>query len=160
MENQANLIATLGKMMTGLERHTKKGGLLVGGKSYTTSDVAALFQSIIDAVNASNAAHAAYLEASQKSASLIADNRSFIRDKYGSVTPDVKAAAAEKAKATRTARHTMGKKQKAKITGVSTPAAVVSSSAPIVIAPEPSAVPAAVSVVSSAGSGSSTPGTH
>ena len=51
-------------------------------------------------------------------------------------TPEVKVAAAAKAKATRAARHTMGPKEKAKIKGTVTPTAPATSS-PTAPAPSP-----------------------
>jgi hypothetical protein len=56
-------------------------------------------------------------------------------------TPEAKVAAAAKAKATRAARHTMGKNQKAAIKGtLAAPAPVVSTAAPTPVAPAPAPV--------------------
>jgi hypothetical protein len=62
------------------------------------------------------------------------------------VSPETQVAAAAKAKATRAARHTMGKKQKAKITGT----VVTTAPAPPPSAASPAAPPAATVVVAPA----------
>ena len=166
-------IASLGKLIAGLQKHQPNVVLLINGKSYTTAEIVQTLQSIIDSLNAAVAARATFLEASRTVASTVSNNRPFVSGVTQSVhiaygdsasvlsdfglvprkltvlTPQQKAAAALKAKATRLARHTMGKKQKLAITGT-TPATAPAASAP--------AVPAAPATTSTPQGGAVVPG--
>jgi hypothetical protein len=148
------MIAMLGKLIAGLQKHPPASGMPIDGKSYTAAQVEGILQPIIDAMNATVAAKASFSEAASVSNTAYAANRSFIRDlrqtlqiTYGSqasvladfglaprkkpvLTAAEKNEAAAKALATRKARNTMGAKQKAKITGA-TPAATTQSTTPV-----------------------------
>jgi hypothetical protein len=139
--SHAATITALGKLIAGLQKHPPSGALVIDGKTYTTAEVVSALQAIIDALNAAVSTRAAFLEAAHTSETTVEDNRVFVTGlrqivqiQYGqaasilsdfgltprktaSTTPDVKVAAAAKAKATRDARGTKGSKQKAAITG-------------------------------------------
>ncbi len=141
---------------------------MIDGKSYTASQVESILQPIIDALNAAVATRATALEAAHAADSAYTSNLPFVRDlkqslqiMYGQSTSTLadfglaprkkptmtaaeKAEAAVKAAATREARHTMGAKQKAKITGA-TPVATTQSPTPV-----PAAVPVPGPVTGSA----------
>ena len=155
MATTTGTIAALGKLTSGLQKDQPNGTFVLGGTTYTTAAIVLVLQSMIAALNASVAARATYLGVSAQSAALMKANRLLVRDlkqtlqivygqniatlsdfglaprKTAVVSPAAKVAAGIKAKATREARHTMGSKQKAAITGA-TPAASTSSSAPVV----------------------------
>ena len=141
-EAHAATIAALGKLIAGIQQHPPTtGALVIDGTTYTTAEIVSAVQSVIDAMNAAVATRAAFLEAAKTSATRFADNRAFLaglrqvlRNQFGAAasilavfgltpkkaalkTPEVKVAAAVKAKATRTARGTKGKKQRAAIKG-------------------------------------------
>jgi len=154
MPAQITVIAELGKLISGLQKHQPNQTLLIDGKSYTTAEVVQILQALIDALNATVAARAAYKQTVASSEALVAADRPIVRDikqsiqiMYGNTTSVLsdyglsprktttrtateKAAAADKALATRKARHTMGSKQKKGVTGASL-AATISASAPV-----------------------------
>jgi hypothetical protein len=162
------MIAMLGKLIAGLQKHPPPAGVTIDGKSYTAAQVEGILQPIIDAMNAAVAAKAMFLETAHASDAAYAANQAFVRDlkqtlqiTYGSqastladfgltprkkptMTAAEKAEAAVKAAATRKARNTMGAKQKAKITGA-TPVATTQSPTPV-----PAAVPVPGPVTGSA----------
>jgi hypothetical protein len=110
--------------------------LMLDGTAYTPAALAALYSAWLTKAEESNAAHARWISAVKQrdanEASLLPLDAAFKRfllayygpksatlvqygvsaPKVGKKTVDVKAAAAEKAKATRAARGTMGKKQR------------------------------------------------
>ncbi len=144
----------------------------IDGTAMTPADLKKALQKHIAAADGTQAAHAAWLSASgaettlhDDTVSTLASLRSFVVLKFGSKnqttltdfgfpprvrkvpTPETKAAAAEKAAATRAARHTMGKRQKAKITGTVAPVATGPAAAPAGTAaaaatPQPAVTPA------------------
>jgi hypothetical protein len=114
------------------------------GTDYTPTTLMALFQSFIDAADATVTARAAWLLAVQKETALnalimgvLAALKAYVTLKYGSGAVDTqadfgfsprkvvvltaaeKSASAKKAAATRAARHTMGSVQKKAVTGTS-----------------------------------------
>jgi hypothetical protein len=126
--------------------------LLIGGKAFTTAQLVALFQSLIDAITASTAAKAVrvkavanvrslettvlpvhrdlidFVEASLgRDPTLLAD---FGEQPVARKTPSAadKAAAVLKREATRAARHTAGPVQKKAVKGTATPPAQPSAS--------------------------------
>jgi hypothetical protein len=125
--------------------------LNVAGVSYTPTSLIALLQAYADAITALQALHAQLTAAvlgnrgqQKQIQQVLLGLESFAKNFFGStseklgdfgfmpkkevvVTVPTKAAALAKSKATRVARHTMGKKQKAAITG-STPAAPTAAS--------------------------------
>jgi hypothetical protein len=160
-------IASLNSLIFGIKKYQPKVVFAVSGKKYTAAQVTTIIESIVEALQAVGPARGTYLRASRSADALLAQNGTFLqglksviqtaegdnpatladygltpRKLGGKTTPAIKAAAAEQAKATRVARHTMGKKQKAKITGASAAASVAQSSAPMTTAPT-SAAPTA-----------------
>jgi hypothetical protein len=130
------------KLVDGLTKHAGViASLYVGGTSLTNAVLVSKLQALIAAVNTTNTAraalHAAVLAEQQlhaDSAQFVADVRQTILAMFSSqtdvladfglaprkkpvVTPQVKVAAAAKAKATRQARGTKSKKQLAAISG-------------------------------------------
>ena len=144
------------------------------GRSATAAAAVTTLQSIINALNALIGAHAALKEAVVAADKVRLVNQAFVRDiklnvqmlyaesastladfglaprRVPVLTPEQKLARANKARATRKARNTMGAKQKAAITGT-TPVATTGSSEPAVTA-APAATTTGVST--STGSGS------
>ena len=129
-------------MLSGLEKHTQDlVSLLIAGTTYTKADLQTTLQARIDALTFVQskkaewqaAIKADYAErastkmflAGLRQALLVAfagsvDNLAdfgLVGRKPANVTPQERIAAAQKAKATRAARHTMGKKQKEPIKG-------------------------------------------
>jgi hypothetical protein len=180
MEGSYNdTIVALGKLIAGLQKYPPQGGVtMISGKSYTTAEVVAQLQSIINALSAVVAARQTFQGAVKASETIVEDNSEFVRDFKQSVkaqlgqnppalgefgltprklsvrTPDVSVAAAAKAKATRTARGTKGSKQKASIKGNVTSVTITANTSSEAPAPaSPPATPAATTpVVAAAGS--------
>jgi len=144
--------------------------LYLGAKTYSPPSLAALIQSRIDAANKVTVAKAAWHDASASYKAIDVDVGVVVRDlkalviaAFGStspkladfgftprkrtiLTPEQKAAAAQKRRATRAARHTLGPKAKLKITGANpqgtangTPAAPTAKA----VSPAPEPAPAA-----------------
>jgi hypothetical protein len=138
------------------------------GVDYTPTTLMALLQSGIDGADATVTARAAWLLTVQTEQALnakilgvLAALKAYVTQKYGSGAVDtqadfgfsprktvvktaaVKAEAATKAEATRTARHTMGSKQKKAVTGTSpapepvTPATTPTTTTPAATPPAP-----------------------
>src|SRR5262249_15874824 len=125
------------KLLAGFQKHANPAqSLTVGGKTYTFDEIVAILQSRIDAANAASAAKAAWQNGSDGERATIAQTKEFV-DEFGRamsvlyVSVDVlsdfgipprkprkalsgpeQVAKADKARATRVARHTLGKKQK------------------------------------------------
>jgi hypothetical protein len=151
------------KLISGLTRHaTAIPSIVLAGASVTTKDIVATLQSRIDMASAASSARATWLAAVQADRALRERTKTYVSGlrqallvafagqvdtladfgltgpKPRVVTPEEKVAAAAKARATREARHTMGKKQKAGIKGT------VASAAPAPAAPTaPTPAPAA-----------------
>lgn len=140
--NRAEMIR---KVMAGLAKYYGKGTLLLAGTSYTPAALQKLLQSDIDANDGSTQARAAWLEAVKEARATDAttdtvleaieatvkgqyakaSNADTVLADFGYPAPKkvvktvaVKAAALAKTEATRAARHTMGKRQKAKVVGI------------------------------------------
>jgi hypothetical protein len=116
--------------------------LVLGATTYTPATLAAFIQSRVDLANAVDTTRAqwlatvkAYDEASARARIVLNDLRNYLIAAFGAdsptladfgfsaprkaaLTPEQKAAAIEKALATRKARKTLGKRQKARIRGV------------------------------------------
>jgi hypothetical protein len=154
--SQAKKIASLQKLITGLTKHDPTlTPLIIGGKTYKTADLITTLQSLVNAANAvvttraswQNAVKANHDQQAQtkglvsglRQALLVAfagsiDNLSdfgLVPHKAPVVSPETKVAAAKKSLATRAARHTLGKKQKAAIKGTVTPAVASGAPAPV-----------------------------
>ena len=162
------------KLIDGLNTHASTlPSLTIGGTSYTTAAVVAVLQARIAAANAVIPARASWQGTVQadrdertKTKTFVSGLRQALLVAFaGSIetladfglkprkartprTPEQKAAATAKAKATRAARHTMGSKQKAKVKGTVAPTAPATS--PAATAPSAS-TPTPASATASAG---------
>ena len=129
--------AALQQMISGLEKHAQDlGSLIIAGTTYSTADLQTTLQARLDALTSAlskkaewqaaiKADHAerdstkvflaglrqALLVVFAGSVDKLADF-GLVGRKLADITPQQRVAAAQKAKATRAARHTMGKKQK------------------------------------------------
>ena len=157
------------QMIDGFTKHAATlVTLLVSGNTVKTADLIAVFQARIKAIANAVAAYVAYQAAVKaahdelsSTAALVSGSRQAIKVAFaGQIealadfglkprksptprTPQQKAAAAAKAKATRAARHTMSAKQKAQITGETAAAAAAASAAATPVAsPAPAVTPA------------------
>ncbi len=167
--NKATLAKRALDLVAGTLKRTPNGSFTVGSESFTAANLVQLFQGLADAIAKVDAAKAAWQDAltslndeHAKVDPVLRGYQSLLLATYGNApatladyglaprkgpTPpsaDVKAAAVAKRAATRTARHTMGKKQKAEIKG----APVTAGSAPTTAAP--ASPPVAPSPVASA----------
>jgi len=156
--NQQDRILRDQKMIEGIKKHLKSASIVVAGKTYTSDEVVAALQARVDAANAIAPAKAAWQDLvntattqTEQSKSLVSGLRQTVKVMFGQtaetladfgipapkprkvLTSEEKVAAAAKAAATRAARHTMGKVQKAKVKG-SAPS--TSSSGPAQPAPK------------------------
>jgi hypothetical protein len=150
--NITNLIASMNHLVSGIKENQPKAVFVLSGTKYTAAELVTLLQKIVTALQAVPPVRGAYLEAAKAADTLVTQNRGVLRslkrylqnqvgDKAsvlatygltpekstGTRSPAAKVAAADAAKATRVARHTMGKKQKAKITGATAAASSASS---------------------------------
>jgi len=156
------------QLIIGTNKHYPNGsvGLTVGGATYTVTALTALLQSFVDlreAVDAAKAAQKAKIEAERAQApslrGVVSAFVAFVKASFGNspdmlvdfgiparkartpLTAEQKAAAAAKRKATRAARHVMGKNQRkavkaaVKVTVTTTPLA---DPQPIAVTPAPS----------------------
>ena len=158
------------KLIDGLNKHNQTiPSLIIGGTSYTTAAIVAVLQKRIDSaktVVSSRATWQADVKADRdertQTKTFVSGLRQALQVAFaGSIdtladfglkprkaraprTPEEKAAAAAKAKATRAARHTMGSKQKAKVKGTAPQAAPAPSPSPATSpsAPKPADAPA------------------
>ncbi|MGO9838035.1 MAG: hypothetical protein ACLP1X_27960 [Polyangiaceae bacterium] len=129
-------------LLDGLNKHGQSlPPLLIGGRPLQATDLIAMLQGRIDAAGAAEATKASWLTAVKADYDERAKTRTAVSGlrqalhiafdgsidvladfglaprKVAVMTPEQKTAATAKAKATRAARHTMGKRQKAEITG-------------------------------------------
>jgi hypothetical protein len=166
-------------IIAGVQKQYPTGSLLLAGQTLTTSQLVQLIQQDIDASDAADKAHADWISqvqvernSHQKVDPVLRALRSQVLAQFGDtkdaastlatfgysprkVTPvpsDTKADAAAKGRATRAARHTMGKKQKASVKGT------VSPTEPVTSPPSPSVPVAPVASGSAPGASVSTPG--
>jgi hypothetical protein len=131
-----------GQVLTGIRSRLQSGpSLPLAGTTYTMAELEALVQGRIDAANAAVVARAQWIDASahyeavsQRATAVVRALRQHVMSLYGqdspvlsefgftppkpaSLTQEQQVARAQKAAATRKARRTMGKKQKAAIKG-------------------------------------------
>ena len=157
--NSTTMTQFLTTLITGLKQLQPNASFTIAGVTYTTAQLVTIFQEIITGLAGVAAAKAAYTKASQSSHALTeqygvvvqglkhmlqvqASNDPTVLAAYGLTpakptgpqSPEVKVAAADKAKATRAASLTMGPKAKLKITGATAPAASAQPAAPAVTA--------------------------
>jgi hypothetical protein len=137
------------EILAGIEQNLQQPGTTIplAGTTFTPATLAAFFQDRIDAANAVVTTKAAWMGAIQtyrdldaRAAVIIRDFRNYVIAVYGAdsenvkqfgfsppkkpqMTQEQKDAAVRKRAATRRARNTMGKRQKAKIAGETAPVA-------------------------------------
>lgn len=166
--NNAKIVATCGQRLLALKKHvkTKTTTIKTAGEQTKLADLLAIYQASIDTRNALVPSRAAFdkaLAARDRAevARLATDKKlkawvvnefgadspeaqefGFLPPKIGAKSVETKALAAEKLRATRVARGTMGKRQKEKIKGTvvapaapADPAVTVTAATPAAIAP-------------------------
>ena len=154
----------------GLSKHAATiMSIMVGGASVATKDIVTALQARIATAKAATSARATWQAAVQadrderaKTKTLVSVTKQMLLGSFAGqvdtladfgltprkprvVSPEALVAAAAKAKATRAARHTMGKKQKAEIKGtvdttapaIPVPAPTPSPATPVAVAPTP-----------------------
>ncbi len=162
-------------LIAGTQKHMPTGSLTVGGATYTGATIVQALQGLADSLASVDAAKASWKEALKnetdaraKVGPVVQDYRSWLVASLGNapstladyglsppkartpLTAEEKVAQAQKAKATRAARHTMGSVQKKAVKGtVPAAAPVIPSTASPPVAPSPvaSAPAQATSVV-------------
>jgi hypothetical protein len=165
--NKVTLAKRALDLIAGTQKHTPNGSFTLGSAVFTTANIVQLLQGLADALAAVDIAKAGWQDALKsvddehaKVVPILRTYQSWLLVTYGNApatladyglaprkraTPpsaDVKAAAVVKREATRKARHTMGKKQKAEITGTvpaTTPATDAPASPPVAPSPVASA---------------------
>ena len=170
--NKATTLARVQALIAGTLKHFPNGQFQLGNASYTTATLVQALTSLVNALTAVNAAHAAVKDAitaltgvNTTVVPLMRAYRSYIRAAFANATQELadfgmtppkaraprtaeqKAATAAKVRATRTARGTTSKKQKLAIhgdvTGVQiTPVTDSASASPNPAPPQPAAPPA------------------
>ena len=161
--NKAKALASLQALIAGTQKNTPNDTLTFGGASYPAATLIQLFQSLVNAFVAHDAAVAsakdellALRDVEAKVDPVVRDYKRFLRSKYGKATQTLadyglapekartpltgeqRVVAAEKAKETRKLRGTLGKKQKAGIKATTVPAESPPAPAPAA-PPKPSA---------------------
>src|SRR5258708_23110573 len=160
--NRTTTQARDAQVIRGVQKHLQNvSSLPLGGSAYTPADLVKLVQSRIDSANVAAGTkanwHSTVVEdrtLNTKLTPVIRALRQYVINVFGATspvladfgftppkkatrTPEEKAAAAARAKATRTARHTMGKKQKKDVKGAlpttapATPPVSVPTTAPV-----------------------------
>jgi hypothetical protein len=144
MSNKTYRINREQQLLSGLEKNlSKSGALVLRGEKHTAGEIISVLQSRIDAAERVKLAKAAWLNEVEQERTLlgqtdplISDVRKYVSVVHGSslevlaefgltpakprvLTTDEMAAKVAKTKATREARHTMGKRQKARVHGAS-----------------------------------------
>jgi hypothetical protein len=143
--SKASALASVRALIAGTQKHTANGSLTFGNATYATASLVQLFQKLLDAMTAHDAAQAkakdellALRDVATQVRPVLQAYRRFLVVTYGDATQTLsdyglkppkaraprtseqKAAAAAKARATRKARGTTSKKKKASIHGVVT----------------------------------------
>jgi hypothetical protein len=155
------------KLIDGFNKHTATlPSIVIGGTTYKTTDVVTILQGLVNSANAVVTSRATWqtnvaadIDERAKQKTFLSGVRQSLLVAFGGsidvladfgltphkvrtpLTPAEKSAASAKAKATRAARHTMGSKQKAQITGT-TAASQLSGDTNKVPAPATTATPA------------------
>ncbi len=170
--NKVTLAKRALDLIAGTQKHTPNGSFTLGSAAFTAANLVQLLQGLADAIAAADTAKAGWQDALKsmndehaKAVPVLRAYQSMLLATYGNApatladyglvprkgpTPpsaSVKATAVLKREATRTARHTMGKKQKAEIKGT------VPATAPATAAP--ASPPVAPSPVANAPAGAS-----
>jgi hypothetical protein len=152
--NRSTLLRSITLLIPGVQKHFASASFIFGATSYTGPTIVSALQTVADVINATDPAKAAYQAALsaeelalENAKPLLSGLHQVIYGQFGTsvailadfglaphktatLTPEQKAAATAKAKATRAARHTMGSKQKQAIKGVVTTPATPASPAP------------------------------
>jgi hypothetical protein len=143
--SKASALAGVRALIAGTQKHTPNGSLTFGNATYTAASLVQMLQSLADAMTAHDEAHAkardvllALRDVATKVGPVLRAYRRFLVVTYGNATQTLadyglkplkaktpptseqKAKAAAKLRATRKARGTTSKKQKASIHGVVT----------------------------------------
>jgi hypothetical protein len=128
-------------LIAGTQKHLAEASVFVNGTTYSGPEIEKRIQGRLDAVTATMAARAAWLAAVKAEEQALSESQAFYNSykrglynmfaaiddladfglaphKKSVMTPEQKLAATAKGKATRAARHTMGKRQRLAITGV------------------------------------------
>ena len=159
-KTKAEALAAVQALIAGTQKHLATGTFTVDNVAYTSASMVALLQSVVDAMNAVNTAQVAAKHALTTAQGIetqvdpvIQAYTRFIQGMFASASPTLadfglsprkvpaprtveqKAAAAAKARATRAARGTGGKKQKAAVKGNVTGIVVTPITAPPATAP-------------------------
>jgi hypothetical protein len=169
--NNATQLAADQALIDGLVKHAATlVTLLVAGSTVQTTDLVTVLKARIAAIKLAITTKATFMAAVAaahaeiaNTAALVSGARQALKIAFAGqietlgdfglkprkaptpLTPEQKAAAVAKAKATRAARHTAGKKQKAKITGATAAAAAPATPPPVVTEPaQPAPVAPAV----------------
>lgn len=153
-QSQNTTVGLLQKAIAGVQKLFPNQQFMLGGKAFTTVQLVALFQSLIDAIAAAVAAKAARAKAAANVKSLRTtvipvhrDLIAFVKATLGrdptvladfgeelstpkTPTAQEKAAAVQKRNSTRAARHTMGSVQKKAVKGTETPPEQPSAGSP------------------------------
>lgn len=162
--SRAKQLAMLQKLSEGLKKHQQTlSSLVIEGKAFTTPELIAAVQARLDSANAVLSTRATWQNTVKTDRDEQAKTKGFVSGlrqallvafagsidtladfglvgrKPRVISPEKKLAAAQKAKATRAARHTLGKKQKAAIKGTAPQAAPATS--PSTASPTPAPVP-------------------
>jgi hypothetical protein len=165
--NRINQQAADQKLISGITKHAQTlPSLVIGGTSYATAAITAQLQSRLDASTTVQSTRATWQNAvsvdkatREKTKTFVSGLRQALQVAFAGsidtladfgltprkarvVTPEEKTVAVAKAKATRAARHTMGKKQKAAIKGTVPEAAPATPPAAAVPAASTATVPA------------------
>jgi hypothetical protein len=181
--NKTSLQKRIGDLIAGTQKHAPTGTITVGSKAYDAATLTKLFQSLVDAIDATDAARARWQDALANehalrasvlpivqgyrewvavtyagSPSLLADYGVSPRKAPTPPTAEQKAAAALKRKATRAARGTLGSKQKKAVKGDVTGITVT----PITSTPSKpgAAAPIAPTAPATSGGGTGAPATQ
>jgi hypothetical protein len=159
--NKATLQQRIRGLIAGTQKHSPNGSLTFGSTTYAAPALVQLLKSLVDALDAADAAKASWKDALKRVADTNATVGPVIRNyrrwvevtyagtpstlaDYGMMPPkvpipltaDEKAAAVQKREATRAARHTMGKRQKKGVKGtVAATASAKPSTATTPVAP-------------------------
>jgi hypothetical protein len=153
--NKASALTGIRALIAGTQKHTPTGSLTFGGATYTSATLVQLLQSLVDAMTAHDEAEAsakdllaALRDVDAKVHPVLGAYKKYLVATYGNATQTLadyglkpakapaprtveqKAASAAQLRATRKARGTTSKKQKASIKGVVTPAPETPAAAP------------------------------
>ena len=153
--SKASALASVRALMAGTQKHTPNGSLTFGNATYTAASLVQMFQSLADAMTAHDVATSkakdvllALREVAAKVNPVLRAYRRFLVATYGNATETLadygikppkarvprtseqKASAVVRLRATRKARGTTSKKQKASIRGVVTAPATTTATPP------------------------------